>query len=72
MAKETYYPDTIEEEYFHTLCTMMMEEEYPEDEIEDQAHRILDAYSHDGVLDTYQVDSFIDGLLHYSQVNKRG
>ena len=53
----------IEEDYFTSLCIVMDNMDYPAEEIEGQAHRVLDTYTVDGVLDTDAVDCFIDYLV---------
>ncbi len=53
----------IEEDYFTSLCIVMDNMDYPVEEIEGQAHKVLDTYTVDGVLDTDAVDCFIDYLV---------
>ena len=49
----------LEDQYFLHLCTAMLAAGCDEDGIESNAHRIMDAWTFDGVLDTDNLDAIM-------------
>ena len=58
--------DYKEEEYFDALCVRMLELGLDEDKIEDNVHRIMDAWTFDGVLNYEALDGVIEGWINVS------
>ena len=50
----------IEEDYFTAIATKLCLIGLDEDKIEDNTHRILDAWTFDGVLDTKSLDKIME------------
>ena len=59
----------IEEDYFTSICIVLDNIDYPSQEIENQAHKVLDAFTIDGELDQDGVDRYIDYLIGTQEVN---
>ena len=57
----------IQEDYFTSLCLVLDNIDYPQAEIEEQAHRVLDTYTTNGVLNQEEVDRYIDYLCGIEQ-----
>ena len=53
----------IEEDYFTSICIVLDNIDYPASEIENQAHKVLDAFTIDGELDQDGIDHYIDYLI---------
>ena len=49
----------IEEDYFTAICTNMLLAGCDEDGVEENAHRIMDAWTFDGKLDTDSLDAIM-------------
>ena len=49
----------IEEDYFTSLCIILDNIGIVEDNIENHAHRIMDVWTFDGVLDTDSLDKIM-------------
>ena len=50
----------IEDQYFLHICTALLAVGADESGIEERAHRIMDLWTIDGVLDTESLDAIID------------
>ena len=50
----------IEEDYFTSICTALTLAGCDEEGIEENAHRIMDAWTFDGVLDTDSLDKIME------------
>ena len=59
----------IEEDYFTSLCIIMDNIGIHEGRIEDAVHEIMDAHTHDGVLDTDTLDKVIDEMIGTEEDN---
>ena len=53
----------IEEDYFTSLCIILDNIGIVEDNIENHAHSIMDAWTVDGDLDTDSLDAVIDKMI---------
>ena len=48
----------IEEDYFTSICsTLLLIGEMPEDQVEKYADHLMDAHTHNGILDTESIDT---------------
>ncbi len=53
----------IEEDYFTSICLVLDELGLDSNQVEDNAHRIMDAWTFNGVLDTESLDAIIDKMI---------
>ena len=58
----------IEEDYFTSICIVLDNIDYPPQEIETQAHKVIDAFTLNGELDQDGVDAYIDYLTGTEEV----